>query len=217
MTAAPVTATMDRSAAEVDRSLERGHILALDGLRGVAILLVVACHFVSNLKISAEGPAWIAVALAQAGWSGVDLFFVLSGFLITGILVDAKGSPSYFKAFYVRRALRILPAYYGFLLVIFVLLPGLHLGAGSNYMLARQHQGWYWLHLTNVMMALGEAGRGQYPSTLFWSLAVEEQFYFIWPAIVALCSVRTLRKVCIAGMVLCIGLRIWGGLTGVPG
>ncbi|PYO07361.1 MAG: hypothetical protein DMD30_11175 [Gemmatimonadetes bacterium] len=218
MTAAPVTATMDRSAAEVDRSLERGHILALDGLRGIAILLVVASHFVSNLHLTAEGPAWILVAVAHAGWAGVDLFFVLSGFLITGILVDARGSPSYFKAFYARRALRILPAYYGFLFVIFVLLPLLNLGAGANYMLARQHQGWYWLHLTNVMMAIGEIpGRGPYPNTLFWSLAVEEQFYFIWPAVVALCSTNTLRKVCIAGIIGCVLLRIVGAMTGVSG
>jgi peptidoglycan/LPS O-acetylase OafA/YrhL len=218
MTAAPVTVTMDRSAAEVDRSLERGHILALDGLRGIAILLVVACHFVSNLHITAEGGARVLVAVAHAGWTGVDLFFVLSGFLITGILIDARGSNSYFKAFYARRALRILPAYYGFLLVIFVLLPLLNLGAGDNYMLARQHQAWYWLHLTNVMMALGEIpGHGPYPNTLFWSLAVEEQFYFIWPAIVALCSTNTLRKVCIAGVILCIALRIVGGLSGVSG
>jgi peptidoglycan/LPS O-acetylase OafA/YrhL len=218
MTAAPVTLSMDRSASSVDRSLERGHILALDGLRGVAILMVVACHFVSNLRISAGGPAWVLVAIAHAGWTGVDLFFVLSGFLITGILVDARGSSSYFKAFYARRALRILPAYYGFLFAIFVLLPLLNLGAGDNYLLARQHQGWYWLHLTNVMMAIGEIpGRGPYPNTLFWSLAVEEQFYFIWPAIVALCSTNALRKVCIAGAIGCIVLRIIGGLSGVSG
>jgi peptidoglycan/LPS O-acetylase OafA/YrhL len=218
MTAAPVIATMDRSVGEVDRSLERGHILALDGLRGVAILLVVATHFVSNLRITADGWAWPLVAFAHAGWAGVDLFFVLSGFLITGILVDARGSSSYFKAFYARRALRILPAYYGFLFVIFVLLPLLNLGAGDNYMLARQHQGWYWLHLTNVMMAIGTLpGHGPYPNTLFWSLAVEEQFYFAWPAIVALCSTNTLRKVCIAGIVGCIVLRIIGGVSGVSG
>ena len=216
MTAAPVTVTMDRSAGEVDRSLERGHILALDGLRGIAILLVVFSHFVSNLHITAAGWAWPLVTIAHAGWAGVDLFFVLSGFLITGILVDARGSRTYFKAFYARRALRILPAYYGFLFAIFVVLPLLHLGAGDNYMLARQHQGWYWLHLTNIMMALGELpGRGPYPSTLFWSLAVEEQFYFAWPAIVALCSTSTLRKVCIGGVLLCIVLRIVGGMTGV--
>jgi peptidoglycan/LPS O-acetylase OafA/YrhL len=216
MTAAPVTVTMDRSAAEVDRSLEKGHILALDGLRGIAILLVVFSHFVSNLHLNAGGWAWPLIAVAHAGWAGVDLFFVLSGFLITGILVDARGSPSYFRAFYARRALRILPAYYGFLFAIFVLLPLIHVGAGENYMLARQHQGWYWLHLTNIMMAIGEIpGRGPYPSTLFWSLAVEEQFYFIWPAIVALCSVSTLRKVCIGGIILCAVLRIVGALSGV--
>ena len=219
MTASPVTVTMDPSVAEVGRPLERGHILSLDGLRGIAILLVVFCHFVSNLRIEASGIAWIPVALAHAGWTGVDLFFVLSGFLITGILVDARGSPQYFKAFYARRALRILPAYYGFLLVIFVILPAIGLGAGSNYMLARQHQGWYWLHLTNFMMAIGEIpGRGPYPSTLFWSLAMEEQFYFLWPAIVALCSTQTLRKVCIGGIVACIALRIAataGGMSGL--
>jgi peptidoglycan/LPS O-acetylase OafA/YrhL len=209
---------MDRSAAEVDRSMERGHILALDGLRGIAILLVVVCHFQSNLGISADGWAWPLVAVAHAGWMGVDLFFVLSGFLITGILVDARGNDGYFSAFYARRALRILPVYYGFLLAIFVVLPLLHLGAGDNYMLARQHQAWYWLHTTNIMMAIDELpGRGPYPSTLFWSLAVEEQFYFIWPAIVALCSPRVLRKVCIAGVIGCIVLRIAGGLTGVSG
>ncbi|HEY1952662.1 MAG TPA: acyltransferase [Gemmatimonadaceae bacterium] len=209
---------MDRSAAEVDRSVDRDHILALDGLRGVAILMVLVCHFQSNLKISGGGWSSIPVQIAHAGWAGVDLFFVLSGFLITGILVDARGSNSYFKAFYVRRALRILPAYYGFLFAIFVLLPLLNLGAGDNYMLARQHQAWYWLHLTNVMMAIGEIpGRGPYPNTLFWSLAVEEQFYFLWPAIVALCSVGTLRKVCIGGMILCAMLRIAGALTGVSG
>jgi peptidoglycan/LPS O-acetylase OafA/YrhL len=218
MTAAPVTVTMDRSAGEVDRSLERGHILALDGLRGIAILLVVASHFVSNLRIAADGWAWPLVTLAHAGWTGVDLFFVLSGFLITGILIDARGSNSYFKAFYARRALRILPAYYGFLFVIFVVLPLLRVGAGDNAMLARQHQGWYWLHLTNIMMALGELpGHGPYPSTLFWSLAVEEQFYLLWPAIVALSPVRALRKVCIGGVILCIALRIAGGMTGVSG
>jgi peptidoglycan/LPS O-acetylase OafA/YrhL len=218
MTAAPVTVTMDRSAGEVDRSLERGHILALDGLRGIAILLVVASHFVSNLHITATGWAWPLVTFGHAGWAGVDLFFVLSGFLITGILIDARGSNSYFKAFYARRALRILPAYYGFLFVIFVVLPLLHVGVGDNAMLARQHQGWYWLHLTNIMMALGELpGRGPFPSTLFWSLAVEEQFYFIWPAVVALTSTSRLRKVCIAGVIGCIVLRIIGGLGGVSG
>src|SRR5438067_7660244 len=216
MTAAPVTVTMDRSGAEVDRSLERGHILALDGLRGIAILLVVVCHFVSNLHIAADGWAWPLVAIAHAGWTGVDLFFVLSGFLITGILIDARGSDSYFKAFYARRALRIVPAYYGFLFAIFVVLPFLHLGAGNDYMLAREHQSWYWLYLTNVMMAIGEIpGRGPYPSTLFWSLAVEEQFYLLWPLIVAASPPRTLRKICVGGVVLCVVLRIVGVVSGV--
>src|SRR5437763_6427742 len=178
MTAAPVTVTMDRASAEVDRSLERGHILALDGLRGIAILLVVFSHFVSNLHLTATGIAYVPIALGHAGWAGVDLFFVLSGFLITGILVDARGSPYYYKAFYVRRALRILPAYYGFLLVIFVVLPLFNVNVGANALLARQYQEWSWLHLTNVMLAIGEIpARGPSPQTAFWSLAVEAQVY----------------------------------------
>src|SRR6266704_2509367 len=167
------------------RPLRQHAFPGLDGVRGIAILLVMFFHF-ANMKPASKIDGYF-YAFTHYGWSGVDLFFVLSGFLITGILVDARGSPSYFKAFYARRALRILPAYYGFLFVIFVVLPLLGLGAGANYMLARQHQGWYWLHLTNVMMAIGEIpGHGSNPSTRFWSLAVEEQFYFLWPAIVAL-------------------------------
>src|SRR5438309_573513 len=76
MTATPVTVTMDRAGGEVDRSLERGHILALDGLRGIAILLVVFSHFVSNLRLTANGIAYVPIALAHAGWAGVGGFIV---------------------------------------------------------------------------------------------------------------------------------------------
>src|SRR5258706_11508844 len=85
------------------------HLPVLDGMRGVAILLVLAHHF-----LVVEGGTFseqVFFQLTEAGWTGVDLFFVLSGFLITGILVDSKNLSSYYKTFYIRRALRIFPLY----------------------------------------------------------------------------------------------------------
>src|SRR5215216_4400368 len=96
-------------------------IPALDGLRGCAILLVLLFHFTTRAPYPPDGMSMSIQATFGLGWSGVDLFFVLSGFLITGLLIDAKGSAGYFKIFYARRALRILPLYYGTLLVMFVL------------------------------------------------------------------------------------------------
>src|SRR5262249_34219638 len=97
------------------------HLQHLDGLRGVAIAMVMVYHFVDLLGAIAAGtPAverlWLSAC--KIGWGGVDLFFVLSGYLITGILIDAKGARNYFGAFYMRRTLRIFPLYYGALLVL---------------------------------------------------------------------------------------------------
>jgi len=99
---------------------------ALDGVRGLAVLGVMLFHFVTGIQ-AAPHPVplinrlhlWQVWRLPYAGWIGVDLFFVLSGFLITGILVDSKGAPGYFRRFYLRRVLRIFPLYYGILAVVF--------------------------------------------------------------------------------------------------
>src|SRR5436190_12154075 len=94
------------------------HYVALDGLRGLAILLVMAYHFcLPYTGFHGHGSGWL-LQLAQGGWMGVDLFFVLSGFLITGILVDTRAHPHYFKVFFGRRFLRIWPLYYASLLVL---------------------------------------------------------------------------------------------------
>jgi peptidoglycan/LPS O-acetylase OafA/YrhL len=97
-----------------------GHILVLDGLRGCAVLAVMLYHFTApEILLPATGFARRVQNLFGVGWCGVDLFFVLSGFLITGILLDAKGhSKTYFKSFYVRRILRIFPLYYGVILLV---------------------------------------------------------------------------------------------------
>ncbi|MHB8685505.1 MAG: acyltransferase family protein [Dehalococcoidia bacterium] len=171
----------------------------LDGARGIAILAVMVFHFVWIAGPSKpEGfAAWIA-GVSGAGWAGVDLFFVLSGFLITGILVDAKsGRTNYFRNFYARRFLRIFPLYYGFLALVLVALPLIEPIRSREYQTLQHSQGWYWTYLTNVWIALRD-GRSVdlYGMGHLWSLAVEEQFYLIWPVVVLLCSRRALMYVC---------------------
>jgi peptidoglycan/LPS O-acetylase OafA/YrhL len=104
----------------------QGRIPALDGLRGVAILLVLLWHLAFD-KIPTSGPLSYLFALGRLSWSGVDLFFVLSGFLIGGILLDARDSSRYFKTFYLRRGFRILPLYgvvTGLYILDYLLSPG---------------------------------------------------------------------------------------------
>src|SRR5688572_9977607 len=106
--------------------LPRGHIPALDGIRGLAILLVTIYRFAGTHD--GGTPRWLLPVL-EFGTHGVDLFFVLSGFLITGILFDAKGEAHYFRNFYARRTLRIFPLYYGTLALVLIGLPLLGLSA----------------------------------------------------------------------------------------
>src|SRR5690349_16204879 len=91
----------------------------LDGLRGVAILLVFCLHYITNSRSTDPGFGWLYrfAQVFRLGWTGVDLFFVLSGFLIGGILLDARSSSHYFKTFYLRRVHRILPIYYAWITI----------------------------------------------------------------------------------------------------
>ena len=149
------------------------------------ILLVIPHNAIASLAdnpcaVKCGGTTWAAMLLVNVGWIGVQIFFVLSGFLITRNLLDSLGAPNYYRAFYVRRALRILPLYYGTLAVVFLLLPlvGLHpLGDDGG---ARDRL-WFWVFLSNWSVPLGAAACGL---PHFWSLAVEEQFYLAWPALV---------------------------------
>jgi peptidoglycan/LPS O-acetylase OafA/YrhL len=172
-----------------------GHIPALDGVRGIAILAVCAMH----MTVLSGGPLldrlWMQAGVF--GFSGVDLFFVLSGFLITGILLDSKSSAHYFRNFYARRVLRIFPLYYAFLAVVLLVMPRFHQLASHTLGPDDGSAAWYWTYLCNFAIARHRSfPRG--PLSVTWSLAVEEQFYMLWPAVVLLLSRRRLIQLCLA-------------------
>jgi peptidoglycan/LPS O-acetylase OafA/YrhL len=181
---------------------------ALDGLRGTAILLVLICHYSALFPPSAAAFSGFLVI----GWIGVDLFFVLSGFLITGILFDAKGMPHYFRNFYARRTLRIFPLYYGFLAAMFLLLLVLKFGSWKflipmqsdskeGLQLLWNSQPWLWTYTANFWIAMQSVWY-QWTEMIMplWSLSVEEQFYLIWPLVIFLFSHRNLIRICLGIM-----------------
>lgn len=152
--------------------------LPLDGIRGIAVALVIV-HHAFYLTHATNRITTLFVHLASSCWIGVDLFFVLSGYLITGILLRSKGESGYFRIFYMRRFLRIFPLYYGCLftawLAATIVRPDLI--AGFDF-------GWNLTYLANVRLALhGWAWR---PVSHLWSLSVEEQFYLVWPTVILL-------------------------------
>jgi peptidoglycan/LPS O-acetylase OafA/YrhL len=180
----------------------------LDGLRGLAILLVMLYHTTHyGLARTALDRAFTIVP--SVGWSGVDLFFVLSGFLITGILLGAKDSPTYYRAFYARRVLRIFPLYYATLVFFLILVPRMPLFEPVDYLWnpgSNKEQIWYWLYLSNVQAAL--TGAWQHRTLdITWSLAIEEHFYLVWPFVVRFASERRLLQICAGTIVAALGLR----------
>ena len=161
---------------------------ALDGVRAIAILLVIAHHAVAFVGEGSTGLERAVGAIAREGWIGVDLFLVLSGYLITGILLKTKSSKGYYRRFMMRRVLRIFPAYYVFVVVFFILLPRLFPDHPDLAMLPGQ-QAWYWSYLANVRIFLNGHWSALYVEHA-WSLAIEEQFYLLWPWIVLQSSRR---------------------------
>lgn len=184
---------------------KRKHITELDGLRAVAVALVFLNHYA---PVSAIAPL---AFLRHVGWTGVDLFFVLSGFLITGILVDTRDSPRYFRDFYIRRSLRIFPLYYLTLTIALVWMAVTDGGAAYRQMVSQWGSPlWEYAYLGNIKTALSGASPA-WILTPFWSLHVEEQFYLLFPFIVRLLSKRTLFKVLIALVVVAplVRLGLW--------
>jgi peptidoglycan/LPS O-acetylase OafA/YrhL len=167
------TASSPDAAAVASSMRSSKHIPALDGLRGLAILAVFFHHYGAGAANSSSvSVRWVAM-LCGLGWSGVDLFFVLSGFLITGILYDTQYDPSYYRKFYARRTLRIFPIYYFFAGIALLIVP---------------FSAWHWGHLF-FLLYFGYPAAVIWPTlvsipiriTHLWSLSVEEQFYMLWP------------------------------------
>jgi len=162
----------------------QGRILELDGLRGIAILLVWTGHY---FAVPGEGAVhYLDGYWFRLGWTGVDLFFVLSGFLIGGILLQVRSSPRYFRTFYARRFFRIIPLYYAWI-ALYVLFAtfgrqflAAHVGSveGVDFSILSQ-----FLFLQNFRSSLG-AVVSFWWLNVTWSLAVEEQFYLVSPLVV---------------------------------
>jgi peptidoglycan/LPS O-acetylase OafA/YrhL len=169
----------------------------LDGLRAVAVTLVLYAHFFAT-----DGSYW--------GHIGVRLFFVLSGFLITRLLLDAREAAEFepaaaLKSFYIRRALRIFPPY--FVMLGFVWL--------ANLEESRRVLVWHGLYLSNFWYAL----RNEWTPWVLchtWSLSIEEQFYVIWPLIILLAPRRSIDRICIGVIVFSLAFRLYWPVTGTP-
>jgi peptidoglycan/LPS O-acetylase OafA/YrhL len=150
----------------------------LDGVRAIAVFMVIFFHFFFDLNLHP-----LLTKIANFGRTGVSLFFVLSGFLITRILIATKESPNYFSSFYIRRSLRIFPLYYFFLTLIFIILP---LVSGKPFP-PFNLQLYNWTYLQNFALAF----RWPHVSPRhLWSLSVEEHFYLFWPLLIYLLSFR---------------------------
>jgi peptidoglycan/LPS O-acetylase OafA/YrhL len=186
------------SSSRAPSALSGARIPELDGLRGLAILLVLVWHYAVTLLNPSQNPL---VASVKQGlsltWSGVDLFFVLSGFLIGGILLDNRGSPNYFRAFYVRRACRILPPYYALLALALLGIAIARAGGGGSvaWMFERPLPLWSYATFTqNFVMARANTF-GPDSLGITWSLAIEEQFYLFLPLLVRRVPLRRLPYV----------------------
>lgn len=207
--------TFRRRAPRPTAPTPEARVADLDGLRGLAILAVVAVHSTAAVIgliqqgypiARVDGLLYVAL---HAGWVGVDLFFVLSGYLITGILLKAKGQPGYYRNFYARRALRIMPLYYGVLLARLALSrvagPWWLAVNPDEWVAHALYVGNFWqCHARTTGTAFDAGGLH-----VCWSLAVEEQFYLVWPVVVALASRAWLWRVCAAGVVAAVACR-WG-------
>lgn len=183
------------------------HIPELDGIRGLAILLVVGFHVfwfpfsLGVFKPIADGSGFWLQKLLLSAWIGVDLFFVLSGFLITRLLLQAKGESKAYRRFYGRRALRIFPPYF-LLLALWPLLASLYpesLRHGDDFG-ARMG---LWSYTSNWMIGFWGWDRLPMPLTHSWTLSIEEQFYLIWPLLILTLDRRWSLRLCLGLLVLC--------------
>ena len=179
----------------------------LDGVRGISIIVVVAFHLLKRADyFTSNETLHFITRLSSIGWVGVDIFFVLSGFLITSILLRTKHEKNYFNNFYVRRSLRIFPLYFVFIAVILLLLPKLDPDFTPEIPHALP---FLLLYQQNWLMLISKIPLTTYLAVT-WSLAIEEQFYLIWPAVVYFTKKETLIKLSIGVILFSILARLLG-------
>jgi peptidoglycan/LPS O-acetylase OafA/YrhL len=194
----PVVILSRAGALQPNDGVAQPRVAALDGIRGIAIIWVILHNSIDVSHASATGILWVLSILAHPGWIGVQLFFALSGFLITAGLLDTRGTPHFYRNFYVKRALRILPLYYSVLLLLLVIAPRV---AAPHWPFDIGSQASLWLFTVNWTHT------SPYGFAHFWSLAVEEQFYLVWPLLVFWLTPRRLLTACICLSVLALVLR----------
>jgi peptidoglycan/LPS O-acetylase OafA/YrhL len=177
------------------------YIPQFDYLRGIAVLVVMLFHASHDVQ------SFSMARYVEFGWTGVDLFFVLSGFLITGILFDTREEKGYFVNFYARRILRIWPLYFALLGIMFVAVPLVAPRWGATAM-ANAAPAWsFALFIQNLAIPHAITG----PLSATWSLAIEEQFYFAWPLLIWLLPRKAIQRLAIAILICSPLLRL--GLT----
>ena len=183
------------TAVAAPQPLVRRFMPELDALRGIAVLGVLVFHGFRAVfgELPDTGASRFVAQVAQAGVFGVNLFFVLSGFLITGILLDSRNKSDYYRRFYTRRVLRILPAYYALL----VLLALMHQASAAFLGLS-------FIYLSNVTN-LFAVSMDYHP---LWSLAVEEHYYIVWPSVVRRLRPRFLAVLALAICILVPAARV---------
>jgi peptidoglycan/LPS O-acetylase OafA/YrhL len=173
---------------------------ALDGVRGIAIL-VFLLHNLSFVEARATLSEKLWTAVVEFGWAGISLGFVLTGFLVTEILLEDKGKPGWIRSFYLRRVLRVVPLFYAIILAYVIVGP--HLGPSLD--IPWREAIWYWVFANNwSLLALGERD-GLGPS---WAVGAVMQFYLVWPLVVGRLRANALAVVCAVVIVAALGARI---------
>ncbi len=196
-----------------------GRVPELDGLRGLAILLVFLSHYLSGSEHS-QLPSRLRqmISATSVGWSGVDLFFVLSGFLIGGILLEARNSPNYFRTFYLRRVHRILPIYYVWILLYAALAGAAVLAAAFPYPVTSQDLLQVPIQILFLQNMQFEVRPFQFTWFMVtWSLAVEEQFYLLAPPLIRFLSLRRVVYALAGAIVLAPFVRLYVFYHVAPG
>ncbi|MEK7484804.1 MAG: acyltransferase [Planctomycetota bacterium] len=189
-----------------------GRVPELDGIRGIAILLVILWHYGVCL-LNEESPSWFIVfflkTLFSFTWSGVDLFFVLSGFLIGGILIDHKEASNYFKVFYIRRICRIFPLYY-FWIFLFISIIVATSSEPSNLLFRGPLPVIYYTTFTQNFLMANAQQNGAVWVGMTWSICIEEQFYLILPFLIRFVPLNRLPHLLITLIISVPLIRVLG-------